>query len=189
MKTPTLIGQIGIAVALTLACYPAATLLQHWLPPEIAIKTLFGLLLLTYIVYLCVLAPIRPGKVILVSTSTILAGIFLFTASSPLGLVALAVGLFCLSRTLLFYRSFIGLLSDAMLQTGAVFTAVWAYSTNGSLLLAIWCFFLCQALWVFIPIGANKQTSKNPRSNMRNDHFSHAHRMAETALAVMFREL
>lgn len=186
MKTPTLIGQIGITITLTLVCYPAASLLQHYFSPGLAIKTLLGLLILTYILYLCILAPTRPGKIILVSITTILVGALLTTTSSPLGFIAVAISMIWISRTLLFYQRFIPLILDALLQTGAVCTALWIYSTNGSLLLAIWCFFLCQALWVFIPRGS-KQTIERSHSNETNDRFSHAYRMAETALAVMFR--
>ena len=187
MKTPTLIGQIGITIALTLVCVPVTSLLQHYFLSEFAIKILFGWLILTYILYLCILAPTRPGKIILVSTTTILVGVLLTTSSSPLGLIAVAVSLFWISRILLFYKRFIPLILDVLLQTGAVCTALWVYSTNHSLLLAIWCFFLCQSLWVFIPTGA-KQTIKHSLSNETNDRFSYAHRMAESALAVMFRE-
>ncbi len=187
MKTPTLIEQIGIAIALTMASYPATPLLHYWFSPEAAHNTLLGLLLLAYILCLCILAPARPGKIILISISAILTGLALFIVSSPLGLTTLAIGLLCTSRTLLFYRCLVALFSDALLQIGAISIALWAYSSNGSLLLSIWCFFLCQALWVFIPIDT-KQTIKGWHSNETTDRFSHSHRMAETALAVLFRE-
>jgi hypothetical protein len=54
--------------------------------------------------------------------------------------------------------------------------AFWAYGHTGSVFIAIWCFFLTQALFVLIPARGRPDRLTSPS-------FNEAHRAADQAIA------
>jgi hypothetical protein len=61
--------------------------------------------------------------------------------------------------------------------------AVWAASRSGSPLLALWCFFLVQALHVCVPAVLAEKTAAP--ANDEEQAFNRAHRAAEAAVRRM----
>jgi hypothetical protein len=90
-----------------------------------------------------------------------------------------------LVRSLYFYSSAFPALLDFGLSALSVSAAAWAMTRSGSLFLAIWCFFLVQAVFVAIPqrlgISAHRDTNK-----IDDGAFEHARRRADAALRQLF---
>ena len=95
----------------------------------------------------------------------------------------LHIGLIWLVRSLYFYASVVSALTDLGLSGLALAAAVWAVTHTGSLFLAIWCFFLVQALFVAIPHALSGKAAPGiqPAAD-RDDRFERAHRAAEAAV-------
>jgi hypothetical protein len=135
----------------------------------------------SYILYLLRASGERLGRV------TALAAWLLITVTTawlapPLMLCLLIhVAMIWLVRALYYYSSLLPALADLGLNTLAVAAVVWATSQSGSLLLALWCFFLVQALFVMIPQGMNKP-GDDAALLAEQDPFEQARRTAQAAL-------
>ena len=96
-------------------------------------------------------------------------------AGVPLvGYVLIHVGLLWLVRSLYFYSGVLPALLDLGLSALGLAFAVWAAGRSGSPLLALWCFFLVQALHVCIPAAitgttAARASDEEQRSTARTE--------------------
>ena len=101
----------------------------------------------------------------------------------PLMLYVLVhVGMIWLVRALYFYSSPLSALADLGLNALAVAAVVWATVQSGSLLLALWCFFLVQALFVLLPKGSGTTGSRSGQVGVEVDKFDQARQTAQSAL-------
>ena len=91
-----------------------------------------------------------------------------------------------LIRSLYFYSSILPALMDLGLNLLSTAVAFWAISHSGSLFLAIWCFFLMQALFVLIPPVVGHQRNHGNAAYRGTDNFEQARRRAETAIRALF---
>jgi hypothetical protein len=99
--------------------------------------------------------------------------------------VLIHVGLAWLVRSLYRYVSFLSVTADLGLSGAALGIAIWTLSRTGSLVLAIWCFFLLQALHVAIPATFLRRPRDHVSSGAApacEEPFDHAHRSAQAAL-------
>ncbi|MGH8167455.1 MAG: hypothetical protein ACREQ1_09455, partial [Woeseiaceae bacterium] len=90
-------------------------------------------------------------------------------------------GMLWLVRSLYFHSGVLPALLDLGLSALSVSAATWAVSRSGSVFLASWCFFLVQALFVFIP---RRVPAPGPGDGLANDDdaFERARRRADAAL-------
>lgn len=173
----------GCAVAL--AASLGGSLLFALFSPLIGSDTLLRLLIaglgFGYVLYLLHRSGQKTGRVVTLAAwgiSTMLIGLFIPSLSLYL---LLHIGLVWLIRSLYFHSSILPAVADLGLNGLGAVAIVWALLQTGSLLLAIWCFFLLQALFSAIPaIGrSRRQKADHPSPE---DRFRQAEQAAETAL-------
>ena len=92
------------------------------------------------------------------------------------------LGAVWLIRSLYFYSSVLSALADMGLNGLGLAAAIWAVTRTGSVFLGIWCFFLVQALFVFIPKSINHKPGTTRVGHESEDRFQHAYRVAEAAV-------
>lgn len=180
MRRPTFFEGVGVAFGASLfggVLHGALSGLFFGVWP---LQLLITAMALGYLLYLLSRTQERVGRVsalllwALVSVTTWLIGLPL-----PLYLL-LQLGLIWLVRSLYFYSSLFCALADLGLTALGLAAAVWAMFQTGNLFLAIWCFFLLQALFVAIPASLERKSVKGTVNT--EDSFQHARRAAETAL-------
>lgn len=182
MKQPTFIEGVSVALIAGISATVLFTALISILPMESVIKLLIALFSLGYISYLLSRSQERLGRVSLISGwSLIAAAIWVFAPSLALyGLVHL--GLIWLVRSLYHYSSLLSALADLGLNAIALAAATWAALQTESLFITAWCFFLTQALFVYIPPKLFRNKPAPAGIGVNEDRFQQAHRAAETAL-------
>lgn len=104
-----------------------------------------------YTLYLLSRSQVRVGRVIVISGWIIVAAGAWLLAPSILIYISIHLAALWLIRSLYFYSSVLSALADLGLTGFALMAAIWAWLSSGSLFLAVWCFFLVQALFVLIP--------------------------------------
>ena len=108
-------------------------------------------LALTYLAYLLASSPSRQGRFVLgMGSAVILLGTCIVSPVSVM-VGAFAVGLIWLVRSVLFYHGILPVLWDGGLCTLSAVCALGTAVSTHRLWLAIWVFFLLQALFIYIP--------------------------------------
>lgn len=136
-----------------------------------------------YIAYLLRGSSERTGRIVVFSVwVAITSGVWFLTTDLTLALLTQAV-LISLVRTLYHHARVLAALLDFLLSTFALSAAVWASAQSHSLFLSVWCFFLVQALFVWIPASFNAGEQRAFAENStRENEFGRAFRTAETAI-------
>lgn len=138
-----------------------------------------------YILYLLLRTNERVGRVVVLSLWFVLTLMSLIFIPSLIMFIVFQLTLIWLLRSLYFYNSLFSALIDLMLNVLSLIIAIWTWSVSGSLFLTFWCFFIVQALFVFIPkTFASKSNTKSIYRN-KKDKFEQAHHEAELAIAKL----
>jgi hypothetical protein len=87
-----------------------------------------------------------------------------------------------LIRSLYYYNSLFSSLTDLLLTVFSLVAAIIAWNMTYSLLLGLWCFFLLQALFIYIPVRFARRNRDEILSTSTGDTFEHAHQTAQLAL-------
>lgn len=188
MHKPHLIQ--GIFLAFGLSAIAMLAVVARWAVP-LPLQGLVALLAGGYLLSLLVSGGSRVGRITL---GTLATGILLAATSlglSATAMILLAIGLIWLVRSLLYYASLLSSVLDGVLCAVSLGSALGAAMLSGSLVLAVWCFFLVQALWVRLPtslagLGRQRRAAAEPHSHP--DAFAQAYRAAEQAMRVMARQ-
>jgi hypothetical protein len=152
-------------------------------------------LALTYLAYLLASSPSRRGRFVLgLGSAVILLGTGI---ANPVSVMvgALAVGLIWLVRSVLFYHGILPALWDGGLCTLSAVCALGTAVSTHRLWLAVWVFFLLQALFIYIPQRSARVQDGQGRgrrqsaSRRQEDAFARAHRAASEALQAMAQRL
>ncbi|MCW8875453.1 MAG: hypothetical protein OQK04_10815 [Kangiellaceae bacterium] len=138
-------------------------------------KAAISIVAITYSIFLLYQTPIKTGKISLLLFYVASQLVLLFWIA-PLDLVLLT-NLFAIwfVRCIYFHRNFIAAVFDSILLAMGFAASVWSINQTGSLLLGFWCFFLVQALIVFIPelnqmiTGGRSKVTKNVRQNLNSN--------------------
>ncbi len=141
---------------------------------------------LAYILYQMAHSDERTGRITTLSFWTLFAVTAWFAGPPPALYTLLHVGALWLIRSLYFYSSFVTSLLDLGLQLVALAAAVWAYSHTGSAFLAVWCFFLAQAMFGWIPPSLNRRSDPAQARVHNMEDFERARRRAEGAARRLF---
>lgn len=174
----------GVAVALLAALLGEVVFVA--LAPLLGSVTALHLVIATasfsYILYLLRCSGVRLGRL-----TTLLGWLAITVATAWMGpplmlYVLLHVAMIWLVRSLYFYSSLLPALADLGLNLVAVAAVVWATAQSGSLMLALWCFFLLQALFVAIPRSWNSESSRSDGVVSEEERFEQARRTAQAAL-------
>ena len=142
----------------------------------------------TYVIYLLSRSEERTGRVTVIAAWLVAALCIWVFSPSIIIYSILHLILIWLVRSLYFYASVLSALTDMGLSALSLLTAVWAVSWTGSLFMGLWCFFLTQALFVFIPVNwKGRSFSRREKSTLENP-FDIAHRAAEAAVRKLSQQ-
>lgn len=184
MKTPSFWEGVLLAIVASMAADVWFVASRWWLPVPQALRLLIAGLAFAYCVYLLLRSRERAGRMTaLAAWIALSAAVWLWSPPLPLFLL-LHLGMVWLLRSLYFQPGPIAALADFALNGLSLAAALWAATSTGSLLLAVWCFFLTQALFVVIPGGLG-QPKPAPTPD---DRFQQAYRCAEAALRKIASE-
>lgn len=147
-----------------------------------AVKLLITFLSLFYIIYLLGRSQETTGRFSIVLFWFVLTIPMWFTSPSIATYLLLQLLAIWIIRSIYFYSSLLPAITDFILTVISLITALWASSHTGSLFLSLWCFFLTQALFIYIP-GRFKFLIKSKTSTIHSDiEFQRSYRAAEAAI-------
>jgi hypothetical protein len=179
MKSPTFLEGAVVALFAALAGTLAYSAFDLVAPGAVALRLTIAGLVLSYLLYLLGRSREHIGRVTMVVVSLAATGL-LWVLSPPLPLYLLAhLGMVSAARSLYFHQGPLAALADLGLTGLGLIGALGAYLHTGSLFLSLWCLFLVQALFVFIP-SRTGATSKY--RDDEEEHFRRAHQAAEAAV-------
>ncbi|MCP4876378.1 MAG: hypothetical protein GY896_13025 [Gammaproteobacteria bacterium] len=182
MKAPGIIDGIVIAIVISLGAGAAKLVLGGF----IAHSTLFSLLLcaatLIYLIYLLKRSNARIGRVVVIIGWALasLAGWFFDLLLFEQVLVQ--AGVIWLVRSLYFHGSMFSAALDFGLVSCGLAASAWAMVNTGSLVGALWSFFLVQALFCWIPQLTRQQAGDLYTTRQNLSSFQCAHRVALDAV-------
>lgn len=179
MNRPTFLEGVAVALTLALAGGLAHFALNLFLFDGFALRGTVAGVSLAYLLYLLHRAPERVGRPTTLALWALMA-VVVWPLSWPIQVLA-HLGALWLARSLYFHGGFAAALADLMLNGLALAAALWAAERTGSLVAALWWFFLVQALFCLIP-GRHRKAA--PEAGP--DRFQHAHRAAEAALRRLY---
>lgn len=177
MNAPGFVEGAGVALAAALAAGLGQPALAWLLPPGLAWLVLLTGLSGAYLGYLLVRTRARVGRLVTLVLWFLVAGLLGMRNPPFLVSVLIHLGLLSLLRSLYFHARPLSALLDLLLTGVSAVAALGTYLHTGSLFLALWCLFLVQALFVFLPAGAGMEEAAS-----EDEAFDRAHRNAEAAL-------
>lgn len=182
MKAPDFLEGVGIAILAAVSGEMLFWMLPWFIGKWLASLLVMGLLSLSYVLYLLHRAAEKTGRITLLACwvlGSCTAGVLHISLWSFL---LLQLGFIWLTRSLYFRAGLFGALADLGLHALAAIAAVWAFAHSGSMLLAIWSFFLVQALFPLLPAAKPSNSDIDREPNGVNTRFEQAHRTALLAL-------
>ena len=149
---------------------------------DCAIRLLTSGLAIAYILYLLINSQECTGRITVLVAGFILL-VMLWILYPPLFLfLVLHVLAIWLIRSLYCYASVFSSLADLGLNALSIASAFWALHHNGSLFLTFWCFFLVQALFVYIPTGIKRPNLDKAVIPDSESDFKRAYQTAEATV-------
>lgn len=135
-----------------------------------------------YMLYLLWRSQIRVGRV-----TTVIAWLVLSLAtwllSSAFSIFLLVhLGMLWLVRVFYFHDGVLSALLDLALSLAGLALAIAAGLHTDSIFVALWVFFLCQALFIYLPRRVGKTSSAKYAVDLSVERFEHAHRVALAAV-------
>ena len=182
MKAPSLLEGIVVAIGASIGGGILTALLPVVSSEYTAVRILLSVLAIGYLLYLMKRSNERIGRVVVIATWLIATLGSLLTDTSLLYFALIQVAAVWITRSLYFHASVLPALLDLGLVAFGLVASAWAILQTGSVMTAIWCFFLTQSLFVLIPdFGGNRGTQScfNPAAQ---DRFQSAHRVALDAV-------
>ena len=179
MSKPTFLEEAGVALIIALAGILIHGAIGWVLPGGTALRLLASGLGLAYVLYLLGRSRERTGRVTTLALWLTVTGL-LWAISLPLSLyISVQLAMIWMTRSLYFHQGLFAALMDLGLSGLSLIGALGAYLHTGSLFLSLWCLFLIQALFVYIP-PLPQPGSQNTGSDQ--DRFLRAHEAATAAV-------
>lgn len=179
MNRPTFLEGVAVALLATFLGGGLYVVLTAMFPPGVAARLLMAALSLGYLLYLLTRSSGKTGRLTALAGWGILAILAWWLAPSLPLYSLLHLAFIWLVRSLYFQGGVLAGLLDGGLCGLGLAAAFAALLRSGSPALAIWCFFLVQALFAVIPAV---WPGKNAAVSLPDDRFDQAHRSAEAAL-------
>ena len=180
MKTVTFFEGVVIALLASLFGSIGFFALTFFCPSEFTLRLLISALAIVYCLYMLNRSRKSVGRImVMLAWFTLLVTLWLIFPPLTLFLLLHVLAIW-LVRCLYFYSSLFASIADLGLGAFSVASAFWALHHTGSLFLTVWCFFLVQALFVFIPTGI-KRPNVDKASTSETD-FKRAYQIAEAAI-------
>ncbi|MBT8050434.1 MAG: hypothetical protein HKO85_09345 [Xanthomonadales bacterium] len=186
MKRPGFFHGVLVAVVFAFFASAVITTLTPFFGFYSVIRLLIPALGLAYLMYLMSRSKARVGRVTTLSLWTALAAATWWVAPPfPLYLL-IHVAAIWLVRSLYFYSGVVPAMLDLGLNALSLSATVWAITQSGSVFLAVWTFFLVQALFVGIPPTIQRKPAPAPNNAADDSNFQQARRQADAALRQLF---
>ena len=182
MKAPGLLEGITLAIGASLAGGILAALLPIILSEYSSTLVLVSILVLGYLIYLLKRSNERTGRVIMVALWSIATLGCLLLDTSLFSFLLVQAATIWIVRSLYFHTSVLPALLDLGLVALGLLATAWAILQTGSVMTAIWCFFLTQSLFVLIPRFAGTSDTTSSLNPVETDRFQSAHRVALDAV-------
>jgi len=182
MKKPGFFEGVTVAMIASLVISASVFFSLTLIVSPFMLEVIISIVCLAYISYLMIRSGERLGRMVVFTiwfATTILA--FVFTSSLTI-FILFQLGVIWIVRSLYFYDSVLAALLDLGLIGLGALISIWAWYNTGNVFIAMWCFFLMQALFVFIPHLLKSSTSSKSSPNRVSDQFDRAHLAAEQAL-------
>jgi len=187
MKSATFPEGALLALVSSLVGTISYTALMPVVGGEMAICMIITCLGLGYILYILKRSGERIGLLSTLVLWAVITIAMLLFMPSPFLFLTIQLGLIWIIRSLYFYASVISALADLVLVGFSLMATVWATDQTGSLFLGIWCCFLVNALFVFIPVDMKQRNYKSGRLAEQSDRFQQAYQAAESAFKQILR--
>jgi hypothetical protein len=179
MKTLNFWSGVSVALVASLLGSIGYFALGNLLFADIGIRLVISGLAFAYGLYLLSCSQERTGRfTMLLLGSTGLIMLWLYSPSLTWFVLWQVLALWLL-RAIYYHAGVLPALADLGLSLLSLAAACWALAHTGSLFLSLWCFFLTQALFVFIPKRSNLQPAA--RSDSATE-FNRAYQTAEAAV-------
>jgi len=182
MKSPGIFEGITLAIGASLGGGILSALLPTVFSESTSARILISVLGLCYLIYLLKRSDERTGRVVMVVLWLIASLASTLLDTSLPGFLMVQVGLVWVVRSLYFHASVLPALLDLGLVCLALVASAWAILQTGSVMTAIWCFFLSQSLFVLIPGFASVGDNASCFNTVEADRFQSAHRVALDAV-------
>lgn len=182
MKQPTYMEGVAVALAASVLGSVLYTTLTTVFASDWVMRLLIAGIGFGYVVYLLGRSGEHVGRIVTLAAWALVAGaLWLIAPSLPIYVVT-HVGLVWFIRSLYFHSSMVAALIDLGLSGLSLAAAIWAAHQSGSVFLTLWCFFLVQALFVYIPTRISRRAEPDHEDLEGAHRFERAHHAAETAL-------
>lgn len=181
MKKPRFHEGVLVAVVISLVAGTLFTMMSAFFPTRWLLSVMVSGVSLAYIVYLLIRSKEKTGRVALLSIWIAFAFILWLVSPSVLILMFIHVGVIWLVRALYYHNSVLIALMDLGLVAIGIMASVWTLLHTHSLLLAVWVFFLLQALFVMLPDSV-RPVSRKQAAHSRQDGFEQAYSAAQSAV-------
>jgi hypothetical protein len=175
-------GGVLVAFVLGIAGSVGFGVLSAVFGTVVALKAMIAGLGLAYVLWLFSRSRERVGRVTLLAAWGVAAAASWAFVPTLALYFAVHVGLLWLVRSLYFYSGVLPAVMDLGLSAFSAGVAVWAAGRSGSPFIAIWCFFLVQALAAAIPTRIRGRAEVMRAARPESDAFRRAQRMAEVAV-------
>ena len=173
----------GVAFVLSLLGAVALSVFSPIVGTAIGARLLIVGLSLVYLIVLLYQTQARSGRLLALTIWLLLTSLlFLFNPTILLWLFV-HVGMLWLVRCLYRYGSLWTATADALLNGLALMLALATAMYTHSVFLSLWCFFLLQALYVYIPgkYSLPTRSSQVTQGQTGDERFERAYRTAEAA--------
>jgi hypothetical protein len=182
MKSMSFIRGVGIALVLALVSSILFSVLTSFANPTQALRLLIPGVAFAYLLCLLARSRHRTGRITVILLWCVAAtSLWLLTPGIGLYLIVHGVLIWAV-RSVYRYGGVVCALIDLALTLTSLAAAVWAAQHTGSLFLSVWCLFLTQALFVFIPTQIQKRGRSQPPKHAQMDNFARAQHAADAAL-------
>lgn len=186
MKQATFSEGVGIALISSVSVAAVFTVVSSLFFNGDLVRLLIAGLSLFYIIYLFSRSNDRVGRITVIFIWFVITLCSLIFSTSLLLYLSIQLFTVWLLRSLYFYNSIFSAITDLLLTIMSVFVASWVWSISSSIFLTLWCFFLVQALFVFIPKNFTSG-QKTQSINYIDDDFDHAYHAAEIAVSKLVK--
>lgn len=186
MKQATFSEGVAIALISSVSIAAVFTVVSSLFFNTDLVRLLIAGVSLFYISYLFLRSDDRVGRITVVLIWFVISLCSLLFTTSLLLYLSIQLLMVWLLRSLYFYNSIFSAITDLLLTIMSVFVASWVWTISSSIFLTFWCFFLIQALFVFIPKNFIRG-QKTESINYSDDDFEHAYHAAEIAVSKLVK--
>jgi hypothetical protein len=183
MKRPTILAGIAFAFVAAVFAIPIWWGLRVALPATLAFRIVALSGYLVYCAYLIRTAKTRVGALSLAVANLVVGLVLAFMPLSTLTMVGALAILVSINRSLLFQRSLVAMALDGVTSVTGLIFAGYLFNETGSVVEALWSYFLVQSIFVVIPPRFPRECRLLPEERAEAvDSFVHGQRQAEAAL-------